>query len=185
MNFSPGLDSLSHFRMLFFKLPRKFVHFSKEFAPSQNNRFVFHPLKLSKGHFFSTDPWNHNNWKVVLEMNEFILCLFQSFWHERTNMIQLMRSKVINEKYLIFDFLLAIVFRVRRNSDGKFVLSAVLINPGSFKCRILGCLNEFSQVDIPELFDNLGNFLMIEVNFGLKESHGKSFVWKRWIIESK
>lgn len=86
-------------------------------------------------------------------------------------MIEFVRSQVVDETDLIFNFLSIHVLRIGGNSDGKSLFGSMLQSSESLKCRILGCLEKFPNVNVPELLYNLSNFFVIEYNLSFKQSH--------------
>lgn len=168
MNLSPTLDSLSNLWMLFFKLFWDLVHLSEEFAPCKDNVFVLHPFKFSEWKFLSIYPRNNNNWKVIFIMNKSIWCLFGCFRDERANVFEIVRRKIVDKENFVFNFLMTDILRIRWDSNSKFLFESLLSCTKPFKCWILWCLEKFSKIDIPEIFEDLSDLLMIELDFGLE-----------------
>ncbi len=168
MNLSPTLDSLSNLWMLFLKCFGDLMHLSEEFSPCKDNFFVFHPFKFREWKFLSIYPRNNNNWKVIFIMNKGIRGLFHCFGYERTNVFEIMRRKIINKENFVFNFLMAGILRIGWDSNCKFLFESLLSCTKSFKCWILWGLEKFSKIYVPEIFEDLSNLLMIELDFSLE-----------------
>jgi hypothetical protein len=87
-----------------------------------------------------------------------------------TKVIELALAQESDEKDFIIDSLPAFFFRVRSDSDREFFfLSFRVCAP--LKCMILRAFDQLSKSDAPIVFDDLGNFLMIDLDFSFKKRH--------------
>ena len=139
MNLVPSLNSLRHFRMLFFKNTRNLMKLSKEFTPGKNDLFVFHPFKLNKIKKLSFGPLKDDNNKLLISVNKLVLGFQER--HRATDMVEMVLAEEVNKKDFVSDSLPAFLLRVRSDSNRELFLLSLRIYFNTLKSMILRAFN--------------------------------------------
>lgn len=114
---------------------------------------------------------DNDNWKIVAKINELILSLY-NLRNEWTYVIEFMFVQIVNKEYLVFDFLLLFVSRIRRNTNEELFLKILCFSIAIIGFVLTG-LNQFRDLNVPIFQESFADLIKIDLDVNFKERHDR------------